>query len=235
MRAALLAGLVALALPTTAVAQLDQTRHEILGDDGAVELAQQLAEATEEQGICYGWRVLVGNEGDLSTERGSNFGPDRGIETGPCRRKAEIVGEVSWTCGSCEPEDSSSFHVEANFRGAPTKDQIRDLGLEGGNLHKGDGDEVLAAMAGSLPVIAASNGVAEAVPAQLNTRPIPAADKPENSPSTPDWLRESWLGLTVFLVLAAAGIAWFVIDLLRRSPAEAPAAPEPESTPTTEP
>lgn len=230
-RLLLLVALLALALPSVAAAQL--STHEILGDESATELANELAEATDEQDICYGWYVSVSTG---LPDQGSNLGPDKRVTSGGCEKYVEIVGDVDWTCSSCEAEDSSSFHVETNIpSGAPTKQQIRDLGLSGGDLHKDNGSDVLEAMAGALPLLAAGNGIAKSIPTTLNTKPIPASDKAENSPSMPDWLRESWLALCVFLVIIAGAVWLFFNENVKRrrarpTPTVTSAAPPPSDS-----
>ncbi len=216
--AVLLTALVgAFAHPAAAVPLLDE------GD--AAELAQSLADATEEQDVCYAWNVFVqdGSGGPSGFDTGSNLGPNAPLGTAvssPCTKSVTLEGRVTYTCGSCESEDSSSVSVVSNFPGGPTTRDLEDLGLEGGDLKNDDGDVALVNMVGALPLITASKGAAAAVPVQPSTLKPGATDKPTNSPSVPDWLRDSWLALTALLVVVLGGVLWLVsiriADIARR-------------------
>lgn len=206
MRALLATLLIALALPAAAHAQ------PFLEDGDAAELANELAEATEEQGICYGWTVQVddGSGGPSGTDVGSNFGPGQPVGSGSCPKGAvELQAAVTYTCDSCESEDSSDFAVASSVPRGPTKGDIEDLDLGGGELKGDKGDAALASMVGALPLIVASKGLAPALTVDASTEPAkPAADKPTGSPTIPDWLRESWLALAACLVILGGGAIW---------------------------
>ena len=53
------AAAAALALAMLVVPVAPAGAAPILDDGDATELANALAEATEEQGVCYGWEVVV--------------------------------------------------------------------------------------------------------------------------------------------------------------------------------
>lgn len=234
----------------------------LLDDVDATELAQSLAEATAAQGICYGWRVEVADDsgGTSGIDAGSGAGPNRPVadpsvaralqqrESGgsiapDCRRTVELTGDVLYTCESCEAEDSSRITVTSSFPDGPTEGDLEDLELRVDDMHADDGDEVLASLVGALPLVAASNGSAPAVPGEVNRQPIPAADEAQDTPATPDWLRDSWLALTCLLVLMAGGAAWLVAEIHKQRIAgrsERPderegARPPSGPSPTTEP
>jgi hypothetical protein len=183
-----------------------------LEDGDAAELANELAEATDEQGICYGWHVSVddGSGGPSGDDIGSNFGPGQPVEGGDCPKGiVELRAYVSYTCDSCESEDSSDFEVVTNVPGGPRKNDVEDLDLGGGQLTGDKGDAALVSMVGALPLIVASKRLAPAITADTATEPAkPAADKPTGSPTIPDWLRESWLALTTCLLLLIGGAIW---------------------------
>lgn len=207
--AALAALLFALTLAQPAAAQ------PLLDDGDAAELAQSLADATEEQDICYGWSVLVTDDsgGPSGIDSGSSNGPGAPIGTAianPCERTVELSGSIGYTCGSCESEDSSSVSVTSSFPGGPTTGDLEDLGLKGGDLKNDNGDVVLQNMVGALPLLVASKGLADPIPVEPSTVAPAASDKPTNSPAIPDWLRDSWLPLTALLVLIIGGVIWLV-------------------------
>jgi hypothetical protein len=220
---------LALALPAGASA------GPLLSDGDAAELANTLAEATEEQGICYGWSVYVSDQsgGPSGTEVGSNFGPGAPVGTGSCPKGAVVLdGAVTFTCGSCESEDSSDFTVTGTLRGGPTKNDLEDLGFSGGQLKNDNGDAALASMVGALPLVVSSKGLAPALTADSSTEPAkPAADKPTNSPVMPDWLRESWLALAAFILVIGGGIVWFFASAPRSRSRPRPLQPAPQSPP----
>lgn len=193
----------------------------VLAEADAVELAQSLADATEAQGVCYGWVVSVidGSGGASGDDVGSDRGAGQVVDRGSCAKWVQLRGVIEYTCGSCESEDSSQIQLMSNFSGAPTEADLEDLGFSGGDLTKDDNDTVLSNMVGALPLITASNGAAEPVPAldaAEAERPA-AGDVPTGTPSTPDWLRDNWLALAFFALLAGGGVWWLV--RLRRAEA----------------
>jgi len=195
---------LALAAPAQALPLLDE------GD--AAELAQSLAEATAEQGVCYGWNVHVDDDsgGPSGDDVGSNLGPGTPVESGSCEKTVLLEGFVSFTCGSCESEDSASWRILTDVPGVSAGD-LEDLGFGGGVLKDDDGDAKLASMVGALPLIVGSKGAAPALEADpVDTSTVPASDKATNSPAIPDWLRDSWLKLAGLLIVVTGGAIWFV-------------------------
>lgn len=190
------------------------TATPILSSTDATELAESLAEATAEQGVCYGWAVRL--DDDFGGQSGVDVGSDKGVDTAPgpdCSRTVQLLGNVKYTCASCESEDSASFTVRADFDGAPTTEDIEALGLSGGNLTSDDNDVVLTNLVGALPLITASKGGARPVP-PAEAAELAPGDAPTGSPAVPDWLRENWLPLVFFLLLTVGGIGWLVSLLL---------------------
>ncbi len=229
--AATLATIALLALPSGAAA------GPLLSDGDAAELANTLAEATEEQGVCYGWSVYVSDQsgGSSGADTGSNFGPGVPVGTGDCPKGALVVdGAVTYTCGSCESEDSSNMRLQSTVPNGPTTNDLENLGFDGDQLKKDNGDAALASMVGALPLLVSSKGLAPALTADPSTEPAkPAADKPTNSPMMPDWLRESWLALAAFILVGGGGIVWFFASAptTRRRP---PPPLQPAQDPTQE-
>lgn len=214
-RAALIAvALVALALPAPAAAV------PLLDSADATELAQSLADATAQQGVCYGWRVTVDDqyEGMSGIDTGSNAGPRIPANAdGRCRRTVLLTGTVTYTCASCEAEDSSSVSL-TSFPGGPSRDDLSELGLRIDDLHAEDGDAVLANLVGALPLVTASKGAAAPVAGDVNRAPIPRADRATSGPSSPDWLRESWPWLVLCLMVIAAGAVLLVGQFIHQPP-----------------
>ena len=207
-----LARVVVIGVTLLAVLAHPAAAAPLLEDGDAAELAQSLADASDEQDICYGWQIDVQDDsgGPSGQEIGSNLGPGRLVSAaaGSCKRTVVLEGVVSYTCDSCESEDSASVRVRSSVPGGPTFEDLEDLGLKGGDLTKDTGDVVLINMVGALPLIVASKGAATPVPVEPSTVVPAASDGPTNRPSTPDWLRDSWLALSALLILVAGGAFW---------------------------
>ncbi len=187
----------------------------LLDEGDAVELAQSLAEATEAQGICYGWAVAVEDQtgGPSGLDEGSNLGPDVPLtaQSAGCERRVVLQGQVVYTCESCEGEDASAADVQGSFPQAPTLADVEELGFDAGSLKNDDGDTVLVNMVGALPLLTASAGAAEPVPLDTEGAPQPGPeDVATGTPSTPDWLRDSAGVLALCLALIVAGLLWLL-------------------------
>lgn len=189
----------ALALPGTAPAG-------ILAPEDAAEVANALAEAQEEQDICYGWYVTndFGAGPDLGSSTG---GPDVGYDATRCQRYLFLTGNIHYACPSCEDTDSAEVDLDTNLVPAPTEQDLRDLGLSAGDL-TGDKDDVtLMNMIGALPLLAAQTGQVPPLPVET-PQAVPASDVATGKPGS-DFLREAWLKLVLFILLVAIGpILW---------------------------
>jgi len=187
----------------------------LLEEGDAAELAQQLAEATAAQGVCYGWSVAVEDQGGgpSGLDEGSSLGPDVPLtpETANCERRVILNGQVLYTCESCEAEDSSAAAIQASFPQAPTLADVEALGFDDQALKDDDGDTVLINMVGALPLLTASAGAAAPVPIEQEgaARPGPG-DVPTGTPSSPDWVRDSAGALVLCGALVLAGLLWFL-------------------------
>ena len=187
----------------------------LLDEGDAVELAQQLAEATQVQGVCYGWSVSVDDQsgGASGVDEGSNLGPDVPLaaDTPNCERRVILQGQVLYTCESCEGEDGSLADVQGSFPQAPTLADVEALGFDDKRLKDDDGDTTLVNMVGALPLLVSSAGAAAPVPIEQEGAPRPGPeDVPTGRPSTPDWLRDSAGALALLVALLLGGLLWFV-------------------------
>ncbi len=192
----------------------------VLVQEDADELAQALAEATEVQGVCYGWRVTVidnsGAEGGI--DEGSSFGPDRGVASEPCERVVELVASVLYTSELSEAEDSASWSIEARGLGEPPKlAELADLGYTADRLLDEDNDTALVNAVGALPGLVADHGEARAVPFEPERQAPDAAGRPTNRPGS-DFLRENGTTLGVLVLITLAGLFWLVTGLRSRTP-----------------
>jgi hypothetical protein len=203
--AACLAALALLLAAASAGAQVPPgTDPQLLDDADSAELAQTLAEAQTEQGICYGWDVDVDGYG---RDVGSSAGPDVPLDPARCPKYAVLEAHLDYACDSCDSEDSGTSAIRSNLPNPPTGGDLARLGYDTGDL-LGDKDDVaLFDMAGALPLLAAERGNAPFVPYEVATR-VPASDHATGSPSS-DLLRESWIWLVLFGALLLGGPLWF--------------------------
>ncbi len=207
IRAALATG-VLLALATalaTAPAQAG-----VIAPQDAAELAQSLAEATAEQGICYGWNVT--NNFDGMPDVGSSAGPGvpaAGLGQGCERGFVELTGSIDYACDSCESSDSASVAIRSTMSNAPTGGDLSALGLDAGDLTGDDDDTTLINMVNALPLLAADRGLAPYLAYEPATA-VPAADRATDRPGS-DLLRDTWplLAFCGFLVVAGPGVYYY--------------------------
>jgi hypothetical protein len=165
------------------------------------ELAQLLADAQAEQDVCYGWDVaLNGSRFDAGSSTG---GPGTLVDTGACERWAVLHADVTWTCESCEAEDSATFDVESNLPEPPTRQDLLDLGYADSDLVSDDDDTALFEMTAALPLLAAQRGNAPPVAFETPSA-VPASDRAEDSPGS-DFVRTRWPLLLLCVGLIALG------------------------------
>ena len=147
--------------------------------DGA-ELAQTLAEATEEQDVCYGWAIEVVDDsgGPSGTDVGSSLGPGRRVDRTRCPRWVELVGTVTYTSETSESEDSADAGVVGNLPRTPTLADLEELGYPTDRLIDDDNDEALVDMVGALPLLVAAGGR----PPTFPSRRRPARRRPPTVP-----------------------------------------------------
>lgn len=235
-RAALLALVLVAALAAPAQAG-------IVSPEDAAELAQNLAEAQEDQDVCYGWNVT--NNFSPSSDLGSSTsGP--GIALVPlqntCPKGAVILqGDIDYACNSCESSDSASISVASTrLANPPTVGDLEGLGLKAGDLTGDNDDTTLVNMVNALPLLVADRGNAPYV-AYEQTTTVPATDHATGKPGS-DLLRDSWLGLLVFGGLVLAGPGFFLYKRSQQPKRSVPAsepqpalAAEPEPDPPSSP
>ena len=178
----------------------------ILEPADETELAQALADAQEDQDVCYGWSVNI--NGVVSDAGSSVDGPGRPPPDAGCGRFATFLAEVSYTCDSCEGEDSASISIESNLPDPPKVSDLEDLGYGAGDLVGERDDSALLDMVGALPLLAAqrANNVPNVEYAPATG--VPAKDGPTNSPGS-DLLRDRWFLLVLFGGLLVFGPLWF--------------------------
>lgn len=208
MRALVLALLVLAVGAPAAAAQL-------LAREDNVELAQSLAEATAEQGVCYGWRIRIHDEtGPDALDAGSSLGPGRPLDrTNPrCARSVELVGDVTWTGTFSEGDDFATYEIRSTLAKPPTVEELDALGYGRKRLLDDEDDEALANIVGALPVIVADHGEARPIQFAPGDLPPEKAGEPRGDTGN-DFLREHGALFWLCLLLLVGGLVWLVMSL----------------------
>lgn len=202
-----LGALVAVLLAITALASPTAHAGTLVEREDEVDLAQTLADAQEEQDVCYGWSIAV--NGELSDLGSSLDGPGVALATDRCPKGYAILqGEVNYTCDSCEGEDSAFVTVDSNLRRPPTVEDLRRLGYSEADLVSEKDDLAVIEMTGVLPLLVAEKGNAPFVAYEPATN-VPAQDKATNTPGS-DLLRDRGPVLALCGVLLLAGPAYLL-------------------------
>ena len=202
---ALLLACAALALVAAAPAHAG-----IMSPEDATDLAQSLADAQEEQEVCYGWDV--GNNFGAGSDIGSSIGgPNAALldVAGTCKRGVVLLtGSIDYSCDSCEASDSASVSIQASgMANPPTVDDLEDLGLKAGDLTGDNDDTTLFNMVNVLPLLVADKGNAPYVEYEPATT-VPATDRATNKPGS-DFLRDNWIWLLLCGALTALGPIYY--------------------------
>jgi len=229
-RALLLAVLALLLLPGASLAA------PLLEEPDAVELAQDLADATAEQQVCYGWEVTVDDqsgEGASGVEAGSSAGPGVPLDRASCPKYAVLQGGVSYTSESSESEDSAEIAIDSNLARPPTVAQIESLGYSADDLLGDIDDQAVIDMTGALPLLVAEAGEAPYIPFEESTEPVPASDQPNAGPGS-DWLRNYWW-LPLLGLAAVGGVGYLVVKGVMSRGAGSSSGPRASSGPPPSP
>jgi hypothetical protein len=214
---------LALALAACAAAP---AQAGIVSQQDATELAQSLAEAQEEQDVCYGWNVS--NDFDGTPDVGSsNDGPGTPLIAiaSSCRRGQVVLeGSIHYSCGSCEDSDSASVSIRSEgIANPPTVDDLEDLGLKAGALTGDDDDTTLINMVEALPLLVADRGNAPYLEYEQATT-VPASDHATGKPGS-DVLRDTWIWLVLCGAMIVFGPAFYFYKR-----AQQPAQPSPQDS-----
>lgn len=239
------------ALPATTATTPEITAAQagdgvLLAAADRVELASSLAEATSESGVCFGYAVQLDNAGAPQQDAVSSTGPNQRAATGPSCSKGAIELQVSltYTCGSCEGEDSASWSVVSTVPGlssSTVRSRLEELSpLSSGDLLGNDDDKALRDATAALPLT-----LDDAVPAEpAKQEAAPSGDHLTGKPGS-DWLRANGVGMAVSIVvlliaLATVFCAWRIRRAQRTAPRRSAngrfaAAPARPATPATAP
>ena len=211
MRRRLLAGglLLALLLPAGPA----WAANPVLDPEDDAELVETLAEATEVQGVCYGYVLQVDDRdtGEWGGTYAASSGGEgvRAVEADDCPEGVvELVAQLTYTSDFSESEDDAFWDLQSDVPGLTIGD-VEDEGLSAGDLlDDGSSATTLLNAVLSLPRLAAEQAGLEPVVAEPNADALPGGARPTGSPGS-DWLRENvaLLGLSVAAILAG-GVAF---------------------------
>lgn len=203
-----------------------QTTRALLEEGDAIELANKLAEATEDQDICYGWSVTVHDQ-DRGTffDQGSSLGPTVSPLEPGCAPAVVFVADLVYTSELSESSDSASLRVDTNLAGfSVTGDDFAPFGVTGRSL-LGDNDDVaLINAVSALPLLVAEAGLAPAVQPEQTTGTIPSADRPTGG-GVSDRFRKYGSLYFLAVTMIVGGIGWFVVAWFLRSYANTATSP----------
>lgn len=212
-------GWALLASPAHTLAQADP----VFDPDEAGYLADLLADATEAQGVCYGWSVHVTDaETGITTQSvGSNLGPGRDVESGgrdggSCARAVEFTADIEYVSSSSDLDDSARWSVTGWPPGGVGTGDLDRLGLfDEGDLIGEDPDLAVARAVAALPQLAAEADLAPPLRATPASSAPPDVGSLVDDPGS-DYLRRTG-GLLAFGVVLLVGAGAFAVTALRSS------------------
>ena len=225
--AALLLAFVVAASPSTASAQAVRA---LLEEGDAIELANKLAEATEDQDVCYGWIVEIQDD-DLGFvgEQGSSFGPLASPADPACAPSVVFVAQLHYTSELSEASDSASIRVDSTLPGFTlTGEDFAPFGVNGRALLGENDDVALVNAVSALPLLVAEAGLAPAVQPEQTTGTIPAADRPTGGGMS-DRLRTYGSFYFLAITMIVGGLVWLVVARFLRTYANADSTNTPTS------
>lgn len=190
----------------------------ILEPADAAELSALLADATEVQGICYGWSVTIFNEDSAEqiNDVGSNLGPgqDAADDDEACPQHVTFTAEITYTSESGETEDYANFDILTNMPEAVDHRDLSRAGISNGRLLGENEDLAIIDAASAMPLIMAERGLAKALPLELNAEPLPDGDKATGEPGS-DWARKNGAMVAVGVILLIVAITWALLARFR--------------------
>ena len=211
------AAVLALAAPAHA-------ENPVFDPEDDADLAASLAQATEVQGVCYGY-VLGVTDADTGqwggTYSASNAGPGvPATSASGCERGVvELVARIDYTSSFSEAEDSASWRLVSSVPELSIAD-VEDLGLSSGDLlDDSRSATTLLNAVQALPRLASEQAGLPPVVLEPNTAPLPQGAEPTGTPGS-DWLREN--GVLLVVCVAAIGGGLLLLAASRRDRSRPP-------------
>ena len=191
-------------------------RGLLLDAPDRVELAQSLADATSETGVCFGYELRVSGSGTTGGDESlSSGGPNVAVDEMPAascpRGRLRLEVSLRYTSESSESEDSASYYVIASgldgAQRAGSTAALKDLtGVDDGALLGDQDDLALRNLTAALPLL-----LGDAAPAE-EAQPAAAAPNGDRLTGSPggDWMREKGVTVVVAAVILviAVLVAW---------------------------
>jgi hypothetical protein len=226
---------LALALAVLAAATAAPAHAGVLTLDDATDLAQSLAEAQEDQDVCYGWNVTNNFDGvpDVGSSNNGPGSPLIAIASSCPRGQVVLEGSIDYTCASCEGSDSASVSIRSSgLANPPTVDDLEHLGLKAGALTGDKDDTTLVNMVEALPLLVADRGNAPYV-AYEQAKTVPPTDHATGKPGS-DFLRDTWIWLVLCVGLIVLGPGFYFYKRAQLSkPASTTISLDPPNSPAT--
>jgi hypothetical protein len=195
--------------------------NPVLSAEGDADVMAALAEATQVQGVCYGYLLHVRDEdtgrydGDFSVWSVEGVPAGQFLYRSPRCPAGVVVLEASlvYTSAYSEAEDGATWGLISNLPGLTSSD-LDELGLDASDLTRDDRSETTLLNAVlSLPRLASEQAGRPPVLLEPNTAALPPDARPTNTPGS-DWLRENGVLLGLCIALVLAGLT--VLALSRR-------------------
>lgn len=189
-----------------------------------VELAQALADATEESGVCFGYEVQISGAPEVL----SNAGPDRTPDAQDCPKGSmELQVDILYTAESSESEDSASFRIATDVpgqTGSVLTQRLKDLsGVDEDDFLGDEDDLALRNATAALPLLLDDATPAE-LPAPSTSASAPNGDRLTGSPAS-DWLRAHGVGIGIAFAVLVLALVLLVGGLVGRRQAGQPKRP----------
>lgn len=209
-RALAVAALLSLALAMPAYAE-----DPITDDTTKQEIVDSLAEATEVQGVCYGWQLRV-EDYDTGQFTGEFTLSDAGIDTVPdparCQKAVVLEAVITYTSSSGEVEDFARWEVANLGVNGPTSMDLERLGLKASALLS-DSKSELAFTNAVLSLPGLTSELGGVPPLILPTeRATPPTDARATDRPGSDRLRERGGTVLLLVLLILAALAWAVVS-----------------------
>ncbi len=201
---------VLVTIPATAHARM-------LDPQDAIDLAQTLADVGDDQDVCYQWNVTIrGGSGD---EVGSSQNPDGPItDPAACTGGiATFTASLTYTCSSCEAEDSIGsrrLELTGDLAGAFTMRDVDRVSKAGGSALLGNSDDL--ALRNTMMAIGQLVNDSGRVPRaafEPSTSGAGTSDGPDRIRRS-DWVRINTP--TILTAIALVGIAAFLVGYALR-------------------
>jgi hypothetical protein len=210
--------------------------NPVLDIEGDTDLAASLREATEVQGVCYGYTLEV-DDFDTGAFDGSfaasSAGPGRvaAAGTGCPRGVVQLRARITYTSSASEAEDTASWSLQSTLPALTISDVEQITGTSAsGLLDDAKSEDVLLNAVLSLPGLASEQAGVPPLVLDPAGEAAPADARATGTPGS-DWTRENGSALVLCGLALLGAVVAFVLS--RRRPAQTvrPGTPPSDLTP----